>query len=616
MFRMIFRSQKRFVVFFAVAFCFGMILHVQETRAQTSQHTIDSLTHEELAKYPNGEWLYMRSDAFARRVQYRVEDKLGATRASEHHPSEQRGSAGSKDEVLGQGTGLDISNADGGQEETSIAISRRDPNLIIVGANDEHMGKLQMPAYVSTDAGTSWQTVRLPPNTAYNYYSVGDPVLAPSEDGNIYYTFIAGNAIMVAKTINGFDWIHCTPAYIWTTQDSPDKPSMTVDNSPKSPHFGRVYISWSGFSLYNDTITIKLTWSDDHGQSWSKPTSIFDSLPHFAHVRTGTFGEVYVSFSSYYAPDWSPRHYFATSLDGGLTFRTQTLTPYLEYPRQGSSWASQLKGPTSSRVFPYTTFQVDLARNQIYFVYGSWYLWPNRDSSAVLYRILSNDSGATWSAPVMLGGIGQALHYDRFLPWVAYDTWTNRMSMFYYSSELDKNNFLAWPYRAELIQSGSFAERPLEDPTAGFNVLVCAGFGGPSFLGDYTGSDAYKGEFAAAWTETRKGNTDGDVFVSVSIENSNRVELHRVNAHITLTATTRITEPNTLQVQYQLDGASPANISIYGTRGVRMLTQEITTASITPTESTLNIASLASGNYIVRLTQSGQIVSQPIMIVR
>jgi hypothetical protein len=234
----------------------------------------------------------------------------------------------------------------------------------------------------------------------------------------------------------------------------------------------------------------------------------------------------------------------------------------------------------------------------------------------VLYRILSNDSGATWSAPVMLGGIGQALHYDRFLPWVAYDTWTNRMSMFYYSSELDKNNFLAWPYRAELIQSGSYAERPLEDPTAGFNVLVCAGFGGPSFLGDYTGSDAYKGEFAAAWTETRKGNTDGDVFVSVSIENSNRVELHRVNAHITLTATTRITEPNTLQVQYQLDGASPANISIYGTRGVRMLTQEITTASITPTESTLNIASLASGNYIVRLTQSGQIVSQPIMIVR
>jgi hypothetical protein len=79
-----------------------------------------------------------------------------------------------------------ISNDEFAQQETSIAISRKDPNRIVVGSNDDAMDVRSMPAYLTTDGGKSWDTYRIP-KVPTPYRPTGDPVVIADNDGGFYY---------------------------------------------------------------------------------------------------------------------------------------------------------------------------------------------------------------------------------------------------------------------------------------------------------------------------------------------------------------------------------------------------------------------------------------------
>ncbi len=568
---------------------------------------VDSIKSDEISKYPNGEWLIIRSDAFEHFIDSKVQEKL---KLLDHELS---GSISKHtDELLAKDTTLDVSNADLGQNETAVAISRTNSNLVVVAAQDDKMYELHMPYYVTTDAGNTWQSRRMPAMPV-NGNALGDPEIAAAPDGTIYYGFLVGAPglpVLIAKTIDGLNWSYCNLVPNYPTPGSADKEAMTVDNAPESPHFGRLYVVFTQFSPMNEEAKIVLSSSDDHGETWSNPTIVFDSFAHYSHVRTGTYGEVYVSFSSMYDTAAAPRHYFASSTDGGATFKVQQFAGYIEYPRRGVNWACQLKGVNGPRAFPYTTFQVDLSRNRIYMVSGSWRRWSNGDSSAVLYRTYSDDRGVSWQSALALGGNDNALHFDRFYPWVAYDQSKNKMSMFYYSSELDKTNLFTWPFYAELRENGSFGEKPLSNYS--FDPRYCSGFGHPTFIGDYAGSDAANGKFAAAWTESREGAADGDVFASVIDETTNEIIVRKISSALQFSVRQ---ESTTLRVNYQLANLSPVDLNLYDIRGVRVVTHSIV-ATNKSAEDQLDITALPSGTYIARISQSGESQNQKIEIVR
>ncbi len=602
------------VLLFSASFLLSFLI-LTELRAQSSapKALVDSLMREEIAKYPNGEWLMHRSDVFERQIFYLVKERLSAMKLDRLPDGSKQGPS-----ILSgvPSSNFDISNDIYGQNETAIAISRKNSKLVIVGANDESMGTLNMPAYVTTNSGASWQTVRLPlpPN---NLMSFGDPSIAASNDGNIYYSFCttgAGSTLLVGKTLNGFDWSYCTPSIpLRSGSGFADKECITVDNSPQSPHFGRVYLSWTQFSRNFLTANVRLVSSDDQGNTWSSPVIVFDSLCEYSQVRTGKYGEVFVSFSSYFDTAAAPRHYFAVSTNGGLSFDVKRLTPFVDFPR---GYWSYLKGITGPRAFPYSTFQVDLSTNRIYVVFGSWHRWPNGDSSAMLYRTYSDDVGATWRKAVPLGGSESSLHFDRFCPWVAYDQSSNVMSMYYYSSERDKQNILTWPYRAQLGPDGSFGEMALKDSS--FDPRVCAAFGQTAFIGDYAGSDAFKGSFAAAWTENRKGFKDGDIYASVitGSPGANQVKTTRLNSQIILASVEVSPESSKLRVNFELSSSGPATLSVYDMRGIRLMTPDLRTSDIGVNVDEIDISRLPTGSYVASLSQSGQSQSKPFTIVR
>ena len=52
-----------------------------------------------------------------------------------------------------------------------------------------------------------------------------------------------------------------------------DKPAIAVDNSPRSPHRGRVYLAWTRIAR-NVVFSIVLSHSDNGGRTWSKPVKV------------------------------------------------------------------------------------------------------------------------------------------------------------------------------------------------------------------------------------------------------------------------------------------------------------------------------------------------------
>src|SRR5262249_36412872 len=83
-----------------------------------------------------------------------------------------------------------------------------------------------------------------------------------------------------------------------------DKPAIAVDNSPISPHVGRVYVAWARVSR-RVVYSIVLSHSADHRRTWSRPVKVNhggDEL-NYATIAIARDGTVYVGWtdSSRYA---------------------------------------------------------------------------------------------------------------------------------------------------------------------------------------------------------------------------------------------------------------------------------------------------------------------------
>ncbi|HET6402479.1 MAG TPA: hypothetical protein VFH95_13935, partial [Candidatus Kapabacteria bacterium] len=125
----------------------GVVLFATVGRGQTAEQ-LDGVTsnefqaqvQRELAEVPGGAELYRRCDAFSRKIDFLASRAL----ALRSHESEG---------MLAQDTFVkgDISQSPADEDEPSIAINRRNTQLILGGANDMTMDSLSMPAYLSTD---------------------------------------------------------------------------------------------------------------------------------------------------------------------------------------------------------------------------------------------------------------------------------------------------------------------------------------------------------------------------------------------------------------------------------------------------------------------------------
>lgn len=520
-----------------------------------------------------------------------------------------------------------VSNTALNQDNPSVSINRKNKDLIVIGTSSGDMNANGILAYSSSDKGLSWTSSRLPRPLNSKLKIYGEPSVTSNDGGTFYYAYItndgtdsAGN-ISIATSSDGKVWTNATPINTNGLDFGfPDGVYITVDNSPASSHYNRVYAVWDQF-FSADSLFLKeglyIAWSDNDGYTWTTP-KFLGASDDYQMCRTGKKGEIYVSCSD---SSGLGQELFV-SADFGLTFTEPALSIsssfFKSYPFFTSGFNSGftgLKGSQGFRAFPYVSFDVDLRTGRLHVVSGDY-----EGDLADLYYSYSDNNGANWSSPQIIGVTEQnTTSSDCFDPWVSVDQKTGEAYVLFYSSEADPNNILTAPARVRLKDTIEGQPQILNST---FNPLVVEKTGStPAFIGDHTMSDAFDSVYAGVWTQNREGFIDGDVFAFVSYPKTAKtsVQIPVVIHSSKLWLSVPYPNPSdgkSVTLSYYVPYAAHIALDIFDETGkiVKHLTDRSLREEGSFTEE-FALTNLPSGSYIIRMiTDDGQF-SQKLIIM-
>lgn len=406
---------------------------------------------------------------------------------------------------------------DTAQNETTIAASG---STLVAGANDYRLYEPSEDRYDSSggfyrsaNGGRTWSAGLLPglvrADTAAPgpYESAGDPAVVAGPNGTFWYANIAfdrsdaANSVAASRSADGGKtW--STHFVVQTSATAGkrifnDKEWIAAD--PTDPTGNTAYVTWTLFKNRSSAIVISKT--TNGGLTWSVPkkvSSLF-STTEGSTVVVGKDGTVYVTFEAFTGSGDAVA--FAVSHNGGGTFTTKLVAPINDIP-------SPLPGATfRDNSFP----ALALDGSTLHVV---WSNWNGTDADVVYMR--STNGGATWSAPVTIGG-GTG---DQFFPAIAarngtiYASWFNRGSGDTYTiaGAASANGGATWSAPATVSTATSDVQAGNE-----FSFPNCAA----NFIGDYSGVTVdSNGVGHSLWTDIRTdqfdppNNADQDPFTA------------------------------------------------------------------------------------------------------
>ncbi len=487
-----------------------------------------------------------------------------------------------------------------------------------------------MPVYLSTDAGMSWNTSRMP-SPPKPYIAYGDPFIIADQFNGFYYAFLIDSKdqslsnIMVAHSADGVTWTYSDPVVAGKIADgtSEDKESIAIDLGSESPVTGRVYLSWMHFD--NDHPSndgLQLAWSDNGGLTWSLPERIDSGAGFFSQVKVDNSGNIYYTYSNYRIDGGSAEHYLLISYDQGATFIRRKIADFYNYPYSRSQDKTTLKGVNGIRAFPYITMDYDLDAKILHVVYGTYRKWSDSTSNAILFYTNSSDEGRTWAAPYAIGlqGDSAALHTDRFMPWIGIDNVTGNIHVVYYSSQNDPSNIKLEAYRTIFYKEGTIEYSRISDSL--FDPLHVTDYDIMPLVGDYNGCAQRGGTFAYAWTENRKGlppeqYLDGEVYAFVNSQSSGVSSIRQVSAR-SLSIFSAYPNPSSggsLTLGFAIPVSGMASLSLSSTGGAfckKLFSADLASGTYV---KEFDISSIASGNYVISLESGNASVQKKIVVL-
>jgi hypothetical protein len=444
------------------------------------------------------------------------------------------------------------------QNEESVAASLDDPLVAVAGANDYVSGGTVVMR--TSDGGRHWLSTRVVPvfRPTSDICNGGDPAVAYSRREKAFYLSqlcffrtSAPSEVQIYKSLdNGATWTPGRRAAIAATNyDSStgrvdaaffnDKEYIAVDNTPTSPHYGRVYVTYTRFHTdptgLSDTCPIKLSYTDTIPSS--DPSLAIWQHSDVQHDRraTGGLGESADQFS---VPVVEPSGALDiayvleecnTSIDHGLRFQRSTNggATFLAKPvhvNKGSTWADN---PNASDLIANTAFRapntVAMAMSPtsgtLAFIYTNYVRGkPNGDIEVSV----SHDHGSTWSdpIPVSVNPNGNLALHNQFFPWIAVDE-HGTFQAIWLDRRTDPNNHDITTFQGTSTDDGQTWHNAqigahLWNPDQGF-------FTSGAFIGDYSGLAANTTAVYAAWTDgsansiKQTGIGETDVFTNVEI---------------------------------------------------------------------------------------------------
>jgi hypothetical protein len=413
---------------------------------------------------------------------------------------------------------VDVSNEDGPQSETSIAVDPGNPSMLVGGSNE--IVRLPMRGYFSSDGGRSWGGVDLPlpPPVSTNGTDFGsDPGVAFDTAGNVYYSYIVvffnrfmdsvqGSEMAVAKSSDGGrTWPQVT--YFNFTSGSGkfnDKPMIAVDTNPASPFRDTVYVAWdnaspkSGKSSANNALLFAR--STDGGRTFSAPVAVNSSVGGPSAVIgadpfVGPNGEVYVAWHDVQ----NNRLMLNSSFDGGVSFAQPVVIAPTVVP-----FADAIPAMASRQALLYPACDADRSsgpnRGELY---CSW-MDETPANGTDVFVARSGDRGASWGTPVRVNDDPAGVRKDQFNQWLAVDPITGAVDLSWNDARNDPADTKTDIYFSQSTTGGRSFSNNVKVTTAqsdesAANPSADAG----NQYGDYEGITAYGGVVHPIWTDGR-----------------------------------------------------------------------------------------------------------------
>ena len=171
------------------------------------------------------------------------------------------------------------------QNETAVAVSLANPKIAVAAGNDYVSGGNIVMR--TADGGRNWKSTRVTPSFGGtgDVCSGGDPSVAYSRRDHVFYmgqlcffrTLPFSEVQVYVSRDNGKTWTPGRAAaraatnfnYTTGTVDTStfnDKDYIAVDNTPTSPHYGRLYVGYTKFHMlpsgFSDYCPLQLSYTD------------------------------------------------------------------------------------------------------------------------------------------------------------------------------------------------------------------------------------------------------------------------------------------------------------------------------------------------------------------
>ena len=363
----------------------------------------------------------------------------------------------------------------------------------------------------STDGGASFTRILPSPFATGHGTNFGVPsVVFDKKLGTWFAGFLAtgcgGQGLGLWTSPDGITWSVGACAHSGT-QD--DRPSMWVDNTPASPFYGRIYLTYNDFNVAGGALFA--THSDD-GATWTAPFGVSAGFVRNVGVSVAEDGTVLVAAMNEGGGGFAARRNIDyRSTDGGVTFGGQ-ISMGVPFAAAGDSVC-----PTNSY---FTRFDPvwrtmgwgDLAAGANTTVVYSYVVHGATSDGGDIYVVRSTDDGQTWGPPVRIDG--DASLHAQWMPTASgagsnfFVTWYDRRDT------TDATNYERWgsmstdggaTWGAPQRISDVLIPQPLQvDPSAN-----------SCYAGDYNRDVYDNGVFYDAWTDGRiaiSGQNQMDVF--------------------------------------------------------------------------------------------------------